>query len=179
MRMLLFIGALLMQSPIQEPAEPESAHAGVPIVETSDDPAFLIGKGLRCPVCQGMPIAESPSTMAQDMMKRVREMLAAGKSSAEINDYFVARYGQWVLLKPATEGFALWVWVLPPLALSLGVVLALMHVRRLMRARRGATPAGPANGDGDADAAPDRAATGRADGTADPYLKAIRDEVRQ
>jgi cytochrome c-type biogenesis protein CcmH/NrfF len=83
----------------------------------ADAAALALGSKLRCPVCQGMPIAESPATMAVDMMQRVRQMQAAGRNDAEIIEYFTARYGQWVLLDPPRTGFALWVWALPPLLL--------------------------------------------------------------
>jgi cytochrome c-type biogenesis protein CcmH len=92
--------------------------------------ATALGHKLRCPVCQGMPIAESPATMAVDMMHRVRQMQAQGRSEDEILGYFTSRYGAWVLLDPPREGFALWVWVLPPLFM---LVLAAGAVRMLRR----------------------------------------------
>ena len=78
-----------------------------------------IGAVLRCPVCQGMPIADSPATMAVEMMDLVHEKVAAGQSEEEIINYFIGRYGEWVLLKPTTKGFNIFVWILPPLALFL------------------------------------------------------------
>jgi cytochrome c-type biogenesis protein CcmH len=138
-----------------------------PSDKTAEDPAFLIGRELRCPVCQGMAIAESPATMAQDMMKRVREMLDEGKSSDEIKAYFVERYGEWVLLNPPTHGVSLWVWALPPafVLVGLGVV-----ARQLRRLRRQPAPVGAT-----ALAAP-AAVPVAAD---DPYLQAIREEVQR
>ena len=109
------------------------------VVETSDDVAYQIGEALRCPVCQGMPIAESPSPMAQDMMRRVRDMLAQGKNQTDINAYFAERYGEWVLLDPPLRGASLWVWFLPPVMLALGIALAFWQVRRLMQGRSSAT----------------------------------------
>lgn len=128
-----------------------------PSVETNLDEAQLIGAQLRCPVCQGMPISESPSQMAQDMMTRVREMLAAGKSRDQIFDYFVERYGEWVLLKPKAEGLNLFLWILPAIGLLLGLALLL---RLLMRA--------PQNIEGSAVLASD-----------DEYLAELRREVEQ
>ena len=98
--------------------------------QTNDDRAFEIGKELRCPVCQGMPIAESPSPMAQDMMKRVRVMLDEGKSRQEIQDYFVQRYGEWVILNPKAEGLSLLVWVLPMVFAIFGLWLVLRLVKK-------------------------------------------------
>lgn len=143
--------------------EPPPPRQTVPL--TSDnDPAFLIGKGLRCPVCQGMPIAESPSEMAQAMMVRVRELLAEGKSPDEVRQYFVERYGEWVLLEPTREGVNVLVWVLPPLALIVGLGLALVAVRRLR---------GPKT----ASSTSTSTSTSSSTDSEDPYLAAVRRAV--
>lgn len=111
---------------------------------TREQQAQEIGRQLRCPVCQGMPISESPATMAQNMMARVRELLAEGKPPAEVTDYFVQRYGDWVLLKPSTQGFNLWVWILPPVVLVLAGLGVAMHLRRDVQhvAKQTASPNG-------------------------------------
>src|SRR5215475_14915086 len=59
-----------------------------------------LGKELRCAVCQGLSIADSPASMARAQLDKVRELVAQEKSDQEIYDYFIARYGEWVLLKP-------------------------------------------------------------------------------
>ncbi|RYF10208.1 MAG: hypothetical protein EOO40_05600, partial [Deltaproteobacteria bacterium] len=110
------------QPPATEP-QPQQSQRVV------TDAATRIGKGLRCPVCQGMPIAESPASMAQDMMKLVREMLAQGKSAEQIEAYFVGRYGEWVLLQPPAHGFNWLVWLLPPLSLLLALAWMLLGRR--------------------------------------------------
>jgi cytochrome c-type biogenesis protein CcmH len=98
----------------------------------SEDRAYIVGKAIRCPVCQGMPIAESPSPMAQDMMQQVRRMLAAGKTPEEVKQYYVERYGEWVLLRPVPQGFGWVVWLAPPAGiLCLGIVSYLALRRRL------------------------------------------------
>src|SRR5688572_29368246 len=60
---------------------------------------------LRCVVCQNLSVSDSPSEMAQQMRASVREQLQAGKSPQEIKDFFVSKYGEWVLLKPTDTGF--------------------------------------------------------------------------
>ena len=55
---------------------------------------------LRCPVCQGMSVADSPSTVALDMKQQVREMLARGYTEQQILAYFEQSYGEFVFLKP-------------------------------------------------------------------------------
>lgn len=110
-----------------------------------DDPVVLsLGARLRCPVCQGMPIGESPAPMAQDMMREVRRMrLEEGQSEDQIAAHFTARYGTWVLLDPPTSGFGLLVWLLPPAALMLGVGAALGSVAHKRAVARGQQPQQP------------------------------------
>ncbi len=100
-----------------------------PVIEAASDPTYKIGMMLRCPVCQGMPVAESPSSMAQSMMNVVRDLHKEGKSEEEILDYFVKRYGEWVLLRPRAKGLGVFVWVLPPVLLLLGVWACLSWLR--------------------------------------------------
>ena len=79
-----------------------------------------IAKDLRCAVCQNQPISESNADLARDMRNIVREQIQAGKSREEIINYFVERYGDYVLLNPPTRGPGAVVW-LAPLALLLVV----------------------------------------------------------
>lgn len=79
-----------------------------------------IAKDLRCAVCQNQPIAESNADLARDMRAIVREQIQAGKSRAEIIDYFVERYGDYVLMNPPVRGPGMVVW-LAPVALLLVV----------------------------------------------------------
>ncbi len=85
---------------------------------------------LRCPVCQGNSIQDSPSELAQDMKAVVREQLAAGKSPEEVKQYFIAKYGEWILLEPKASGFNLVVYALPVILLLLGAVVISRAVRR-------------------------------------------------
>jgi cytochrome c-type biogenesis protein CcmH len=96
-----------------------------------------VGALLRCPVCQGLSIADSPATMATKMKARVRELLAAGYDEEQILSYFERSYGEFVRLEPARRGINWLVWLAPPLALAGGLVL----IRRQMTARRTASDA--------------------------------------
>ena len=89
---------------------------------------------LRCPVCQGMSVADSPSTVALDMKEQVRELLARGYTEEQILSYFERSYGEFVLLKPKFHGVNALVWILPLLALAIGATLVLMKVRKLVDA---------------------------------------------
>jgi cytochrome c-type biogenesis protein CcmH len=97
-----------------------------------------VGALLRCPVCQGLSIADSPATMASKMKARVRELLAAGYDEEQILSYFERSYGEFVRLEPPRRGINWLVWLAPPLALLGGLAL----VRRTLR--RAASPASPA-----------------------------------
>src|SRR5262249_56010767 len=72
-----------------------------------------IAQELRCVVCQNLSVADSPSEMAQQMRGVIREQLQAGKTSQEVKDFFVSKYGEWVLLSPTTKGFTLFLSFLP------------------------------------------------------------------
>lgn len=95
---------------------------------------------LRCPVCQGLSVADSPSGMANQMRDLIRERLKAGESPEAVKAYFVERYGEWILLAPKREGFNLLVWVLPFLGLGGGAVV-LVAVLRRWKKRPEAAPA--------------------------------------
>jgi cytochrome c-type biogenesis protein CcmH len=89
-----------------------------------------ISAELRCVVCQNLSVADSPSEMAQQMRASVREQLQAGKSAQEIKDFFVSKYGEWVLLAPTNTGFNRLLWWLPLTVLIIGVIAALLLARR-------------------------------------------------
>lgn len=79
----------------------------------TDRQARAIADQLRCPVCRGIPISESPAELAQDMMKTIRAKLVEGQTEEEILKYFEDRYGEWILLKPKPKGLNLMIWIFP------------------------------------------------------------------
>lgn len=96
-----------------------------------DQQARDIAKELQCPICQNLSVADSPSELATQMRGIIREQLEAGKTRQEIEDYFVARYGESVLRNPPKEGFNLLVWWIPPivLAVAAGLVVRMLSGR--------------------------------------------------
>ncbi len=100
-----------------------------------DDQVREIGSELRCPVCQNLSVADSPSEMAQQMRAVIRDRLGAGHSRGDIEAYFVAKYGQWILLSPRRSGFNLVLWIGPLAAAALGLVIAAHLVHRWARRR--------------------------------------------
>jgi cytochrome c-type biogenesis protein CcmH len=95
---------------------------------------------LRCPVCQGMAVADSPAEMAVNMKHQVRELLARGYTEEQILRYFELSYGQFVLLRPKFEGVNRLVWLLPFLGLAAGAVVIYFAFRRLRRQPVGNSP---------------------------------------
>ena len=85
---------------------------------------------LRCPVCQGESIQESPSALAQQMRAVVRDRLRAGQTPDEVRAYFVSRYGEWILLEPTMKGLNVALYVLPVVLIGGGLVLVVFLVRR-------------------------------------------------
>ena len=85
---------------------------------------------LRCPVCQGNSIQDSPSELAQQMRDLIRDQLRAGKTPDEVRAYFVDKYGEWILLSPKAEGLNLIVYVVPLVAVLVGGLVVWRTVRR-------------------------------------------------
>ncbi|MFP3915655.1 MAG: cytochrome c-type biogenesis protein CcmH, partial [Actinomycetota bacterium] len=101
--------------------------------EPSPDAATEIGSRIRCPVCQGVPISDSPAPMARDMMAILRQSLEEGASREEAIDEVLGAYPGSLLLSPGLSTSTVALWLVPLLALGAGVGLALT----LRRSRRG------------------------------------------
>jgi cytochrome c-type biogenesis protein CcmH len=82
-----------------------------------------LGKQLRCAVCQGVSIADSPASMARAQLDKVRELVAENKTDEEIYEYFVERYGEWALMEPRKSGVTLGLWLFPLVLLGVGLVI--------------------------------------------------------
>jgi len=91
--------------------------------QSQPDRVQSIGERIKCPVCQGESIANSPSAMARDMMDVVAERVAAGETNDEIIDELLGSFSGAVLLDPPAAGSTLLLWLAPAIALMLGVVV--------------------------------------------------------
>lgn len=94
------------------------------------DRVEAIGERIKCPVCQGESIANSPAPMARDMMSLVAERMEEGETDQEIIDELLASYSGAVLLDPPASGATLVLWVAPVLALVTGTVVIWYWRRR-------------------------------------------------
>jgi cytochrome c-type biogenesis protein CcmH len=111
-----------------------AAHAVQPD-EIMSDPAKEarareLSRELRCMVCQNQSIDDSEAPLARDLRLLVRERIAAGDSNAQVLDFLVARYGEFVLLKPRFERQTLLLWLLAPLLLAGGGLALWLQMRR-------------------------------------------------
>ena len=117
--MLLAVSPALALSPDEQLADPGLEHR-----------ARAISAHLRCLVCQNQSIDDSDAPLAKDLRTLVREQLTAGRTDAEIMDYVVARYGEFVLLKPRLTGETLLLWGTPFAVLLIAGGAMLLRRRR-------------------------------------------------
>ena len=130
MRKLITISFVLLMA-----AFAASAAYAVQPDEIMSDPvkearARDLSRELRCMVCQNQSIDDSEAPLARDLRLLVRERIAAGDSDVQVMDFLVARYGEFVLLKPRFKSHTLLLWLLPPLALAGGGLVLWAHGRR-------------------------------------------------
>jgi cytochrome c-type biogenesis protein CcmH len=92
--------------------------------QTLDQRVYNVGSQLKCPVCQGESVADSPSAIAQQMRGVIRKQLQSGKSEQEVIQYFVSNYGEQIAWSPPWQGFSLLAWLVP-IGLLMGGMLLL------------------------------------------------------
>lgn len=126
MRKLLAILAVLLAVSPAFALSPDE-QLGDPALEHR---ARAISAHLRCLVCQNQSIDDSDAPLAKDLRTLVREQLTAGRTDAEIMDYVVARYGEFVLLKPRLTGETLLLWGTPFAVLLIAGGAMLLRRRR-------------------------------------------------
>lgn len=120
------------------PASTDAPRFGIPPGLSREDSILeartrAVAAELRCPVCQGLSLADSPSELSQEMKSVIREQLRAGKSEEEVKQYFISKYGEWILLEPKASGFNLLVYALPVFGLLAGVGMIAVAARRWVR----------------------------------------------
>ena len=132
----LLVAAVLQPRPelvAQDSATEALSGTGRPpvtLTPAEEARAREIEGALRCPVCRSQSIRQSRSFMAEDMKRRIRELVAEGRTNEEIRDFFVERYGSWILLEPPKTGFNLAAWLLPGAAVLAGAVGLVVAARR-------------------------------------------------
>jgi cytochrome c-type biogenesis protein CcmH len=135
---LLLLATSLFAAPAFAQA-PAASQGGEPVVirQTElDRQVKRVASQIRCVVCRGQSIQDSPSELAQEMRAVVREQLMAGKTEDEVKAFFIESYGQQVLLKPEARGFNLLIYVLPVLVFLGGAVFVFLKARSLAAASK-------------------------------------------
>ena len=125
---------------------PASSWAAVQPDEMLQNPALeararTLSQQIRCMVCQNESIDDSDAPLAHDLRVLVRERLQAGDSDAQVLDFLVARYGEFVLLKPRLSWRTAILWGLPPGLLLIGITLLVVAASR----QRGRVQEAPPN----------------------------------
>jgi len=110
-----------------------AAQASEPM--TFDDPAqeerFLeLTTELRCLVCQNQTLSDSDAPLAQDLRREIHGMIVAGRTDAEIKEFMIARYGDFVLYRPPVQSNTLLLWAAPLILLLIGAAVIVRSVRR-------------------------------------------------
>lgn len=100
------------------------AIAARPGPDGAEERVERIVADLRCPVCQGLSVADSPSETAREMRSLVVARVAEGRTDQEIRDEFRRSYGDWVFLAPSTQGAAALMWLLPVALVAAGGAIA-------------------------------------------------------
>lgn len=121
----LFV-ALLLSATTAGAVEPDEILAD-PVLEAR---ARVISADLRCVVCQNEPIDTSNAGVARDLRLLVRERLTAGDTNAQVFDYIVARYGDYVLLNPPWKSTTYVLWLTPLFLALMGAILVFSILRR-------------------------------------------------
>jgi cytochrome c-type biogenesis protein CcmH len=128
---LLAAGGALALVAVRGPADPV----------TMADRVRAVAVSLRCPVCQNLSVADSPSRLAQEMRRSIAQDLRAGKTPEEIRGDFVRAYGPWVLQSPPKRGIDLVAWIAPVLLVLGGLGAVALAIRRWSaRSLAGAAP---------------------------------------
>jgi cytochrome c-type biogenesis protein CcmH len=121
-----FAVALMLGCPAAYAVQPDEIMAD----PGKEARARELSRELRCMVCQNQSIDDSEAPLARDLRLLVRERIAAGDSDGQVVDFLVARYGEFVLLKPRFKAHTLLLWLLPPLALAGGGLALWTYNRR-------------------------------------------------
>ena len=99
--------------------------SGAALDQATEDVASL----MRCPVCQGLSVADSPASSAVDLKAEVRRQLALGYTKDQVIASFERSYGEFIRLEPKAEGFNWLVWLMPMLALAVGALVIFFRLR--------------------------------------------------
>ena len=123
---LACLALLLLAAPVAHAVQPDEVMADT----DKEQRARALSRELRCMVCQNQSIDDSEAPLARDLRLLVRERLMAGDSDRQVIDFMVARYGEFVLLRPRLALDTLLLWTAGPAVLLAGLVMIVLPARR-------------------------------------------------
>ncbi len=106
------------------------AAFGTRAAPTAQDRVSSLSRTVKCPVCSGESVAESNAPASQEIRRQIAEQVQQGQSDDEIRSFYAAKYGQAVLLTPSASGVNMLVWILPVVALAIGIAALAIVFRR-------------------------------------------------
>jgi cytochrome c-type biogenesis protein CcmH len=106
------------------------AAFGTRAAPTAQDRVSSLSRTVKCPVCSGESVAESNAPASQEIRRQIAEQVQQGQSDDEIRSFYAAKYGQAVLLTPSASGVNVLVWILPVVALAIGIAALVIVFRR-------------------------------------------------
>ena len=131
MRLVLVILLWLASLPAFAQANQQADAAPLQFRDTSEEARFhALAAELRCVMCQNQSLADSNALIALSLRREVLDLMRAGQSDAQIKDFLVQRYGEFVLYKPRVEGRTWLLWLGPAAILLAGAALVVVLVRR-------------------------------------------------
>jgi cytochrome c-type biogenesis protein CcmH len=136
-----------------------AAQEAEPTRVVSDDEVNEVAKDLFCPVCESTPLDVCATQACADWREVIRTKLSQGQTEEEIKEYFATQYGDRALAEPPRRGFNIMVWLLPVVAVAVGLFFFSRYLQGLKRA---AAPAAPAP-----------------NGPRDEYLERLERELRE
>lgn len=150
LRRALHVAVVLCLGLMALAASGERVHAQdyLELTPELDARAANLYSGIMCPICNGQTISQSHAEISETMRQMVRERLAAGDTDKQIYDFMADSFGRDILASPPTSGVGLAVWLVPPVAILLGMFAVTLFIRRLRKADdlADATSASPSSG---------------------------------
>lgn len=132
MRRLVFAAALALASPaLADSLLPPAEYANRQLPDPAQEAAArALMDEIRCLVCQGESVADSPAEMAGDMRALIRTRIQAGESPDQIREWLISRYGAWVTFSPPFGAATALLWLAPVLLILFGLFLARGRFKR-------------------------------------------------
>lgn len=106
------------------------AAFGTRSAPTAQDRVSSISRTVKCPVCAGESVAESNAPASQEIRRQIAEQVQQGQTDEQIREYYAAKYGEAILLTPSASGVNALVWILPVVALAIGIAVLVIVFRR-------------------------------------------------